>query len=50
MFNNFHGIMHNVNELKKETVNVRKYGNKQLESVPFKDFKKKMLSKMTGYN
>jgi threonyl-tRNA synthetase len=34
------------NELKEETVNVRKYGNQQLESVPFEDFKKKIVQQI----
>jgi threonyl-tRNA synthetase len=34
------------NEVKEEAVNVRKYGNQQSESVPFEDFKKKIVQQI----
>lgn len=34
------------NEVKKEAVNVRKYGNQQSESIPFEDFKREILQQI----
>lgn len=34
------------NEVKENTVNIRKYGDQQSESVPFEDFKKKIVQQI----